>query len=373
MKKTITLQTILLTFLVIGLATFTSCKKNESSSNNNTEQGELKGTITANRTLEAGIYKLTDALIVEAGVTLTIKPGVTIIAQSSTADKTKLYIAVKPGAKMDAQGTSTNPIIMTATEKAPGGWGGLIICGNAATNAAATAGGSAQTEVAGLTYGGSNSSDNSGVYKYIVLEYTGSKINDEREFNGVTFYGVGSGTVVENLESSWSNDDAYEWFGGTVNCSNLYAFNNDDDNFDWANGFTGKLTNLYSVNKNQNSSSDSRGIEADNNSKDPAATPVSNPTVENVVLIGRGSGFAGNQKEGVLLRVGTKSTITNLLVKGYKDGVSLGSNTPAADNKVTNVKFDDVTNKTLGTGFTVTEGAGPSEALPTWATFVKNK
>jgi hypothetical protein len=130
---------------------------------------------------------------------------------------------------------------------------------------------------------------------------------------------------------------------------------------------------LYSVNKNQNASNDSRGIEADNNSKDPAATPVSNPIVENVVLIGRGSGFAGTQKEGVLLRVGTKSTITNLLVKGYKDGVSLGSNTPAADNKVTNVKFDDVTNKTIGTGFTVTEGAGPSEALPTWATFIKNK
>src|SRR5690606_17191578 len=198
------------------------------------------------------------------------------------------FLAIERGAKINAAGTAENPIVFTSNAATPaaGQWGGLVICGDARTNKGANA----QAEVAGLTYGGSNDADNSGVLSHISIEYSGNKINDESEFNGLTFYAVGSGTTVNNIFINQVSDDGVEWFGGSVNAENLVVIGSQDDSFDWAEGWSGRVTNLYADQSVATAySSDSRGIEADSNQDNPTLAPVSNPTLANLTLIGRNS------------------------------------------------------------------------------------
>lgn len=115
---------------------------------------------------------------------------------------------------------------MTAELKQAGAWGGIHICGNAPTNAE---GGVGSSEIGGATYGGNITDDNSGILQYVRVEYGGYTITEDTEANGFTFYGVGSGTTVDHCVAYKGSDDGFEWFGGTVNASNLVSINNSDD------------------------------------------------------------------------------------------------------------------------------------------------
>lgn len=175
----------------------TSCSSKENEPEQPTEEELLlTGNITSDCTLKGGYtYKLDGEYIVESGATLNIEPGVKIV---SIYDDKVDYILVKQGGKINAVGTAENPIIMTCEKEEPGSWGGIHICGFAHTNAE---GGKGSSEIGGAPYGGNNDSDNSGVIKYVRLEYTGYAFDEEHEANGFTFYGVGNGTVVENCEA----------------------------------------------------------------------------------------------------------------------------------------------------------------------------
>lgn len=364
-----------------------SCKKTETADEPTSSfvllQDDLQGQIIDGTvTLKSGLtYKLTGPLIVKNGATLKIEAGAIIQAQTDKG-ASNLYINIERTGKIDAQGTATSPILFTSTGTAFGSWGGICIHGQAPNNV----GENAASEINGTQYGGSVSNDNSGVMRYCIIKNTGAK-NGDKEFNGISFFSVGSGSIFEYIAVFNGGDDAYEWYGGTVNCSYLYAENNDDDNFDYDLGYVGTLNYLYSINSNTNASSDSRGIEADNHPNSFSVTPFSNPTISNVSIVGRGSGFTGTQKEGIYLRRGVKSKISNVFLQGYAIGVGVEhnetlTNLTNGELKVTTIQLTDIPTKTKGkktdgsssdVSTVITEGtsvgAGSGATKPTWAAF----
>jgi len=373
------MKKLVFSLAILG-AMVTGCSSDDSNDNNGPavpETGVLSGNITQDMTLNAGtLYTLRGSTYVKPGVTLTIPAGTRI--EADTEFEEVAFLGVEKGAKIMAQGTAANPIVFTsnATNPAPQDWGGLVICGNAVTNL----GVNAQAEVTGLTYGGTNPADNSGVLSHIIVEYSGNLINDDAEFNGVTFYAVGSGTQVNDILVYQGSDDGFEWFGGSVNATNLAAIGCQDDSFDWTEGWNGTVTNLYSDQSSAtNFSADSRGIEADNSATNATLAPISNPTLTNVTLIGRNNPNV-TKEAGAWLRRGTHATISNLYISGFTSTVSgsgFGINFDGNEsqvffeaNKLNNVTIANVTtvsNLTAGFNATTTAtGAGAGAAQPTW-------
>ena len=270
---------------------------------------DLKGAITSNVTISADTeWILTGKLRVEEGATLKIEPGTTIKAREGG---TEIYIAVLQGAKIDAKGTADKPIKITSAAENPrsGDWGGLILAGYANINTGEVA----TTEVADVTYGGDNDQDNSGIIDYMILEYTGARIAGEQEFNGFTFYGVGSETSISNIVVRYGDDDGIEWFGGTVNVTNALVINAKDDWFDWTDGWTGNGKNFYGIREFgfNDVTEDPRGIEADNQKQNNDASPRSNPTIDGLTLYHQST---INMADMIKIRRGSAATITNAVV-----------------------------------------------------------
>jgi len=205
---------------------------------------EIGGTLTSDLTLLTGTeYGLTDALIVPEGITLTIEPGVVIKATTGS----DVYVAVQQGGIINAEGTSSNPIVLTSNSATPnpGDWGGLIILGRAPINSVVGGDATSTSEIGGLPYGGSISDDNSGIIRYVRVEYSGGAADAASENNGFSFYGVGNGTTIDFIQAFEGADDGVEFFGGTVNASHVSVIGAQDDSVDWTEGFTGTLTDVY--------------------------------------------------------------------------------------------------------------------------------
>lgn len=296
MKKNITI------IAAVALFAAVSCQTQKNVIDTDTD---LIGEITEDKVLgEGGIYYLTGGLHVKEGATLTIEPGVTVIAKE---DDIVDYILIEQGARINAQGTPEKPIVLTSERKEAGSWGGLHICGKAPIN---IPGIDAKSEIGDASYGGNNPEDNSGIIRYVRVEYGGYAFSEEKEANGFTFYGVGNGTTAEYLQAYEGSDDGFEWFGGTVNVKYLVSTNNTDDSFDWTEGWCGNAQFLVAI---QNSAECDCLIEADNNSNDEDADPVSHPTLSNVTLVGNNSADA---KRGIRLRAGTNANLYNVIVTG---------------------------------------------------------
>lgn len=297
--------------LAASMTLFTACTDNNEPGNGDGGEDnkyELTKDIESDTELEAGkTYTLSGGIHVKNGATLKIPAGVTIIAKH---DDVVDYILIEQGAKIDAQGTASNPIVMTSEKKEPGAWGGIHICGYAHTNAE---GGTGSSEIGGAPYGGNNDADNSGTLRYVRVEYTGFAFDEEHEANGITFYGVGNGTTVEYCQAYMGSDDGFEWFGGSVNVKYLVSTDCSDDSFDWTEGWNGKGTDLvaYQEAKATLGYDCDCLIEADNNENDNAATPVSHPVLKNLILAGN-----GESKQGIRLRRGTQADIDNAKVCG---------------------------------------------------------
>ncbi|GAA4032053.1 hypothetical protein GCM10022386_15190 [Flavobacterium cheonhonense] len=386
MKKTILKAFGILT-VVAGLLTACSTSDdNGPTSSFEVNPSDFKGNINDGEViLNANtVYNLTGALVVRDGATLTIPAGTEIHATGGTA----AYIAVAQGGKIFINGTANNPVIMTSgnTTPAPGDWGGLVICGKAPINTVSGGASTAQSEVADLTYGGTIANDNSGSIRYLRLEYTGANFSATKEFNGVSLFGVGSGTIFEYVQCYHGSDDGFEFFGGTVNTSNLVSLGNEDDQFDWTEGWNGTNTNWYGK---LAFGRGNRGIEADNYEFGFANTPISNPSITNLTLVGPGStadAVIYTENQGLKLRRGTKALFTNVVLSGWKTGVDVEHDETIAfvgtALKVTNYEFTDIATNTKGkktdassadvsallTGTTTATGAGNDTALPSWAT-----
>jgi len=328
---------------------------------NSSQAISLSGSISTNLTLDAAsTYKLTGPTVVEDGATLTIPAGMVIEAAATGAD---VYLAIAQGGKIMAEGTSSQPIIFTSDANTPnaGDWGGLILLGKAPVNSI-TGNATATSEIGNLPYGGSIANDNSGTLRYVRVEYSGGKASGQSENNGFSFYGVGNGTVVEHIQMFEGSDDGVEFFGGTVNVSNLSVVNAQDDSIDWTEGYTGTITDAYV----KHGVSHDKGIEADGYNTDVGnnSNPkyFSKPTITNLTIVGLGSGTAN---EAIRLRAGTQGIFSNVSLQGFAEGFDLdgdqGDNPTGAgvlngDLYVNSVIFTDVSvNMKNDTGNTFTE------------------
>jgi hypothetical protein len=313
----------------------------------NPTSSEIGGTLSEDLILETGTeYNLTSALIVPDGFTLTINPGA-VIKATTGAD---VYVAIMQGGKIMAEGTSSNPIVFTSNSATPnpGDWGGLIVLGKAPINSVSGGDATSTSEIGGLPYGGSVADDNSGILKYLRIEYSGGAADASSENNGFSFYGVGSGTTIEFIQAFEGKDDGVEFFGGTVNASFISVIGAQDDSVDWTEGFTGTLTNVYIEHRQ----SHDKGIEGDGfntdigNNSDPIFWSA--PTIINMTINGNGS---SNENEAVRLRAGTRALFTNVLISGFAEGFDLdsdGADSPTGqgvidgDTGVTDITFDDI-------------------------------
>ncbi|MGV8993179.1 MAG: hypothetical protein ACOH1O_03690 [Flavobacterium sp.] len=366
--------------LFMAVSIFSACTKDDAptaaSSSFVLKATDFQGKITdGDVTLDPNVvYKLTGSLTVADGAKLIIPAGTVIEGTVGTS-----YIAVAQGGKIFVNGTAQKPVVMTsgAAIKAPGQWGGLVICGKAPINKGLTA----SAEVSELTYGGTNSDDNSGSISYLRIEYSGYAYNSEKEFNGLSLFGVGKGTTVEYVQVYQGADDGFEFFGGTVDTRYLVSTSNEDDQFDWTEGWNG--TNEFWFGK-LGLGRGNRGIEADNNSNNHMAQPISNPSIKNLTLIGLGD--QGTESQGLKLRVGTKGIFENVVLSNFVTGIDIQHTegigyVTSQEIKVSGVRFVNVTSKAKGkdtAGTTVdvsnvytenssANGAGDGENVPTWA------
>lgn len=331
-KHLIKLASIALLFAATS-TTMISCSSDDDSSYTTIveTQDELVGSIAGERTLDPSItYTITGPVIVEEGGVLNIPAGTTIKAKKGFNN----YILVLQGGKIYANGTAENPVRITADidNAEPGYWGGLIINGRAPL-AGGTLG---STEVSSAhQYGGDNPNDNSGRLTYLILEYTGARSSADVEHNGLTLNGVGNGTVIENIYIPYGADDAIEFFGGTVNVSNLLVVDSDDDMFDFTQGYSGTLENAYGIWQQgfTSTESDPRGIEADGNldGNFPDQEGQSDFVINNITFDLRLSAAADSDTQNVTnkmqdvikIRRGAKATINNALVKGIGTAIDI--------------------------------------------------
>lgn len=284
----------------------------------------LQGDILKDRTLSIDYdYLLRDAVFVKDGVILTIEPGVTVYGENATNGT----LIVSQGGKIMADGTAEAPIVMTSDaaigSRARGQWGGLIINGRAPTNQGVTFG-----EGDTGAFGGDNPNDSSGMLRYVRIEYAGNEISPDNELNGISFQGVGSGTVVEYIQVHMNQDDGIEMFGGTVNLKYVLVTGARDDSFDWTDGWTGK--GQFWVAQQYGDDADN-GFENDNSSKNNEAKPRSAPTISNVTLVGDPSGLESDN--GMLIREGAAGMYANFIVVGFNK-VGLDVNNESSHKQV---------------------------------------
>ena len=269
---------------------------------------------------------------------LTIQAGTIIIGDKAT----KGTLIVQRGSKLIANGTATAPIVFTSAEgvgnRAPGDWGGVVICGKAPNNLTGT------IELEGGYkgyHGGTDAADNSGSLKYVRIEYAGIPLNPNQEINSLTMGSVGSGTTLEYIMASYGLDDSFEWFGGTVNAKYLIAYKGTDDDFDVDNGYSGNVQfGLSYRDGNLSDASGSNGFEVDNNSNGDGATPFTAPTFANISVIGaKGTASAYldfNFQNGAQLRRNNKIKIYNTFITGYPTGLYIDSQRGAAKTNAAN-------------------------------------
>jgi hypothetical protein len=240
--------------------------------------------IKSNMTLTyPNTYILQGFVYIVDGVTLNIEPGVIIKGDRET----KGTLIVERGGKINAEGSADKPIVFTSNQapgsRKSGDWGGLIILGKAPNNAGE------QTVEGGVRskHGGVDPNDSSGTLKYVRVEFAGIEYSRDNEINGITFGSTGSATTVDCVQVSYSGDDSFEWFGGTVNARHLIAYHGWDDDFDTDNGFSGKVQFALSIRNPQiGDKSASNSFESDNNSGGSDATPVTGAVFANVSIFG---------------------------------------------------------------------------------------
>jgi len=308
----------------------------------------LSGNITSDMTLTADkSYLLSGLVRVMEGATLTIDPGTIIYGENTSLGS----LIIEPGAKIMAEGTVTNPIVFTSEFAMPGSsqepergdWGGVILLGKAPIN---PEGGVGTIEGPGDSYGGDDPHDNSGILKYVRIEYAGVAYSPNNEINALTFGGIGDGTVIDYVQASYSNDDSYEWFGGTVNCSHMIAYRGIDDDFDTDFGFQGKLQFLLGIRDPQVADvvSGSNGFESDNDGSGSLNEPRTGPQYWNVTLVGpqatTDAPYSSDFKRGMHLRRSSQNKVNNAIVLGWPTGILIDGMTTSedAENNITYVK-----------------------------------
>lgn len=286
------------------------------------------------RTLSSDtLYRLDGKVYVSGGAILTIDAGTRIEGVYKADSTLTSALVITRGSQILANGTASQPVVFTSAKSEPavGDWGGLVILGNARINQD-----SVQTiegidlpfvpDGVDVTYGTPNSdaynSESSGSLTYVRVEYAGRAIATDNELNSFTFGGVGCGTTLHHLQAYYGADDAFEFFGGTVNAKYLISTAANDDAFDFDFGYTGRLQFLLAVlDPKAPYSGNANGIECDNDASGSAKTPYTRPVISNLTAVGTSDGSTtggGTVQYGAHFRRNSRFVLANSIFYGYK-------------------------------------------------------
>lgn len=305
--------------------------------------------ITGTVTLDASkVYSLTSICVVRSGGKLIVPAGTVIRGASDLTVTPKLYavIVVERGGYIEVNGTSTKPVIMTSSKAAGsrdrGDWGGLVLCGKGVNNQGSDVQLEGFNNVAVdnslAKHGGIDDKDNSGVVKYVRIEFAGLAFEPNKEVNSLTMGSVGSGTAIEGVQCSYGNDDAFEWFGGTVNCKKIVAYKTTDDDFDTDFGYRGVVqfgiavrdTAYFDLSWNAASgASTSETFESDNDAAGSGKTPYTAAIFSNITCVGPvqldkthadlSTTQKGAFRRGARIRRNSRLSIVNSIFMGYRN------------------------------------------------------
>ena len=347
----------------------------------------LTGRINADTSLKkVNTYILKGLVYIVGNHTISIEAGTTIKGSYSGSDVAALIIT--RGSKIMASGSATDPIVFTSASPNPqsGDWGGIIICGKAGINAAFNGaqglyqveGGVDNAQGDGLAGSGDAlvptpiEADNSGTLSYVRIEYAGYAFQPDKEINSLTMACVGSGTTIDHIETTYAKDDAYEWFGGSVNCKYLIALKTQDDDFDTDNGYSGKVQFGLVIRDSVIADiSTSEAFESDNNSSGTTASPRTSAIFSNITAIGprANSTNLGSTlfRAGAQIRRNSSISIFNSIIMGWPQGILIDASTGTPTDK----NIDDSTLRirfTTLAGNTVNLKYSASGTAPTGAT-----
>ncbi|HMJ48157.1 MAG TPA: hypothetical protein VK498_12565 [Ferruginibacter sp.] len=347
----------------------------------------LQGRINADTVLrKANNYILKGLVYVVGNHTMTVEAGTVIKGSFNGSDVAALVIT--RGSKLIATGTPTEPVIFTSASPNPqsGDWGGIILLGKASINSAYNGingllqveGGVDNAQGDGIAGSGDVvaptpvDTDNSGTLSYVRIEFAGYAFQPDKEINSLTMAGVGSGTTLDHMQVAYAKDDAYEWFGGTVNAKFLIAYKTQDDDFDTDNGYSGKVQFGLIIRDSLIADiSTSEAFESDNNASGTTATPKTNAVFSNITAIGPRATLnnAGNTlfRAGAQIRRNSSISIYNSIIMGWPTGILIDASTGTPTDK----NIDDSTLRirysTLA-GNTVNVKYNPTATTPTGAT-----
>jgi hypothetical protein len=397
---------ILFASAIAGLA-ITGCRKvetdgeiqvvvvNGGGGNTTGQTITLQGRINADTLLrKQNTYILKGLVYMVGNHTMTIEPGTVIKGSFTGGDVASLIIT--RGSKINAIGTASEPIIFTSASPNPqsGDWGGIVLCGKAPINTSFNSitglyqveGGIDNANGDGLAGAGDVAvptaipADNSGTLSYVRIEYAGYAFQPDKEINSLTMAGVGSGTTIDHIEVVYAKDDAYEWFGGTVNCKYLIAYKTLDDDFDTDNGYTGKVQfGLIIRDSLLADGSRSEAFESDNNPSGTNATPKTTAIFSNITAIGPRATLnnIGNTlyRGGAHIRRNTGISLFNSIIMGWPLGIEVDATTgssTALNIEDSTLRLRNVTlaGNTVNTKFSGTAGATivNDAAFTTWFT-----
>ena len=298
----------------------------------------LNGDITANTTLSRkNCYLLAGTVVVKPNVILTIEPGTIIKGDFSSCGA----LVVMAGATIIAEGTETDPIIFTSnraiSDRNAGDWGGIIVLGNAPVN---QVGGQSAIDLGTIfTYGGSLVADNSGVLKFVRIEFAGKKIKSKFAYNALTIAGVGNGTKIENVQTSFSNNDGFAFLGGNLKVSKLVSFKNRNHDFTFNSGTNTSLSNSLAFRfPNYSDASVSNAIDVRSYNDISLADFSKKPTtvkITNCTIINTDEERLGNTKEAVFVAANTNFTFSKSVIHGFSPAIEL-------DHKIASEKLNNI-------------------------------
>ncbi len=328
--------------------------------------------ITGTLTLSASqVYLLKTILVIKSGGKLVVPAGTVVRGRANTGATPKEYatVVVERGGKIELLGTESNPVVFTSAKsigsRDRGDWGGIYIAGNAPNNQGA------DVQMEGFNnvsfdnklsfYGGTIENDNSGILTFVRIEFGGFAFEPNKELNGLTLASVGNATKVDGIQVSFSGDDSYEWFGGSVNCKHIIAYKGTDDDFDTDFGYRGSVqfgiaqkdTSFFDLSWNAASgASTSECFESDNDASGSGKLPLTSAVFTNMTCVGPvpvggkwsdlSTTVKGAFRRGARIRRNSRISITNSIFMGYRNFIMLdGDSTLYAAGARPTVKPND--------------------------------
>lgn len=324
----------------------------------------IAGTIDKDTKLyKRNTYQLVGIVYVTNNAILTIEPGTIIRGDEKTCGT----LVITNGAKIMAEGLETDPIIFTSnkenTERKPGDWGGIIILGKAPINKL----GGIATLPFNLDpmlnhYGGQDAEDNSGILKYVRIEYSGRKLSALKELNGLSLAGIGRKTVLSHIQISYSNDDSFECYGGNLNMNNLISYRTTDDDFDFTQGVQINISNSIAIRHPFSSDvSGSRCFEVDSYDKVENTDMTKKMTkinADNMTLVNLEENNQGLVRESLYVRENTFFNLTNSIISGFTPFALLEGNIGNGDVNLSKITFQNLVINNCNGGITSESASG---------------